>query len=403
MTLYELNQIVRSNIELTLPELYWVEAELSECRESGGHCYMDLIQKENESIVARAQARCWRYNWSLLRPKFERATGQQLHAGMKVMLRVKAQFHEAYGFSWIVQDINPNYTIGDQVRQRQEIIRTLKAEGVFDLNRSLTIPMFAQRIAVISSASAAGYGDFCNQLLDNPYGFTFTTQLFPAIMQGEQVEETIIAALDKINDSIGDFDVVVIIRGGGGTADLTGFDTLNLAENVANFPLPIITGIGHDRDESVLDMISCVRVKTPTAAADFLVANLAQTADRIETAGKRITDIVRMRMEAEKLRMERLSNRIPAVVNQKCSQEQLRLSRITQQIPMLIKVLLTKEKHNIDLLEQRCKALDPINTLRRGYAIVLHNGKAVKSPKDVTPGESVSLMLAEGVIEAKIK
>ena len=238
LTLYQLNNLVRQTIEYSLCETYWVEAELAECRESGGHCYMDLVQKDKDTLVARAQARCWRSTWSYVLPKFMKVTGERPHPGMKVLLLVKAQFHEAYGFSWIVQDIDPNYTLGDMARQRQEIIETLKREGVFDLNKSLTISKFAQRIAVISSQTAAGYGDFCNQLLNNEYGFQFTTRLFPAVMQGEQVEQTIIAALDKINDSIEDFDVVVIIRGGGATSDFSGFDTLELAENVANFPLP---------------------------------------------------------------------------------------------------------------------------------------------------------------------
>ena len=261
LTLFELNQLVREAIELTLSNEYWVEAELSEVREVRGHCYMQLIQKEEGSNtpVAQAGARCWKNTWMAVRPKFERVTGQRMHAGLKVLLQVYPQFHENYGFSWIITDIDPTYTIGDMMRKRQEIIRTLKEEGVFDLQKSLTLPMFCQHIAVISSQSAAGYGDFVNQLDSNEYHFRFSTQLFPAIMQGEQVEESVIHALDtiyKVNHQrlTGEsdeppFDCVVIIRGGGATADLSGFDTLALAENVANFPLPIITGIGHERDE----------------------------------------------------------------------------------------------------------------------------------------------------------
>ena len=271
-SLLELNQMVRETIECEMPDEYWVEAELSECRELRGHCYMELIQKDERTAtpVAKSPAKCWANKWAVIRPYFERTTGQQLHAGMKVLLKVYAQFHEAYGFSWIVTDINPEYTLGDMARKRQEIIRQLKAEGVFDLQKELTLPPFCQHIAVISSQTAAGYGDFCNQLSDNPYGFQFQTQLFPAIMQGEGVEQSIIDALEKIysltssfSPLTSKFDCVVIIRGGGSTGDLSGFDTLALAENVANFPLPIITGIGHERDESILDMISHTRVKTP--------------------------------------------------------------------------------------------------------------------------------------------
>lgn len=427
LTLYQLNNLVRETIELTLNTSYWVEAELSECRESNGHCYMDLIEKDEMSNtpIARAQARCWRSTWSMVRPRFERVTGQQLHPGMKVLMRVKPQFHEAYGFSWIVQDIDPNYTMGDMARRRQEIINQLKAEGVWDLNKSLSIPMFAQRIAVISSATAAGYGDFCNQLIDNDYGFQFTTRLFPAIMQGEQVEESVIAALNMINDCIDDFDVVVIIRGGGGTSDLSGFDTLELAENVANFPLPIITGIGHDRDESILDMISCVRVKTPTAAADYLISNLADTLERINDAGRRITDHVRTRMERERQRLthleqyisvafslkkteenahiDQLATRLSSLISQRLHIENNRLVTLSERLPLIMKSRIDKEQYRLDMLAQRTNALDPIHILRRGYSIALHNGKAIKSPADVSAGDEVSIMIAEGVIETVVK
>ncbi|MBQ6548599.1 MAG: exodeoxyribonuclease VII large subunit, partial [Prevotella sp.] len=225
-SLLELNQMVRETIECEMPDEYWVEAELSECRELRGHCYMELIQKDERTAtpVAKSPAKCWANKWAVIRPYFERTTGQQLHAGMKVLLKVYAQFHEAYGFSWIVTDINPEYTLGDMARKRQEIIRQLKAEGVFDLQKELTLPPFCQHIAVISSQTAAGYGDFCNQLCDNPYGFQFQTQLFPAIMQGEGVEQSIIDALEKIysltssfSPLTSKFDCVVIIRGGGST------------------------------------------------------------------------------------------------------------------------------------------------------------------------------------------
>ena len=314
LSLFELNNLVRQVIEQDLAREYWVEAELAECRESRGHCYMELIQKDeqNNTPIARASAKCWRSAWAMLQPYFERTTGQRLHAGLKVRLKVYAQFHEAYGFSWIVTDIDPTFTLGDMARRRQEIIRQLKEEGVFDLQRELSLPLFCQRIAVISAPTAAGYGDFVNQLTDNEYGFKFQVQLFPAIMQGEQVEPSIIHALNEIYSSL-PFDCVVIIRGGGSTSDLSGFDTLALAENVAQFPLPIITGIGHDRDESVLDMVSHTRVKTPTAAAAFLIAHLKQTLDRVETCEERIGRHVQTTMEVERLRLARLSERIPTL------------------------------------------------------------------------------------------
>ena len=306
LSLLELNGLVRQVIEHTLSQEYWVEAELSECRESRGHCYMELVEKDGRTAtpVARASAKCWRTQWLMLQPYFERTTGQTLHAGLKVRLKVYAQFHEAFGFSWIVTDIDPTFTLGDMARKRQEIIRQLKEEGVFDLQKELHLPLFCQHIAVISSETAAGYGDFIKQLVHNERGLKFSVQLFPAVMQGEQVEQSIIAALNQIWLTVegGEwketqpFDCVVIIRGGGATADMSGFDTLALAENVANFPLPIITGIGHDRDENILDMVSFQRVKTPTAAAAFLVSHLEEVLNAVDDAQDRITRYAQTRI-----------------------------------------------------------------------------------------------------------
>lgn len=383
LTLFELNRLVRETIECEMPNEYWVEAELSECRESRGHCYMELIEKDEKTAtpIAKASAKCWASKWVLVRPYFERTTGQRLVAGMKVLLKVYPQFHEAFGFSWIVTDIDPTYTLGDMARKRQEIIRQLKEEGVFDLQKELSLPLFCQHIAVISSETAAGYGDFCNQLSDNPYGLQFHTQLFPATMQGEGVEQSIIQALNHINAVCEDFDCVVIIRGGGGTADLSGFDTLALAENVANFPLPIITGIGHDRDESILDMVSHTRVKTPTAAAALLIDHLKQVLDNLYNLQEAIThlfSIVKTRQEA-------------------------RLDTIGQKIPMLIERRLTNEQHRLELLEEKVKSLDPQLLLKRGYSITLFNGKAVRDPQSLQKGDEIETRIEKGTLKSIIK
>ena len=382
-TLRQLNLMVRDAIEMQMPDEYWVEAELSECRERGGHCYMELIEKEEQTNtpVARASAKCWRQTWQMLQPHFERITDQPLHAGLKVLLRVYAQYHEAYGFSWIVTDIDPTYTIGDMARKRQEIIRQLKEEGVFDLQRELCIPMFAQRIAVISAAGAAGYGDFCRQLEDNEYGLKFEATLFPAIMQGEQVEQSIIDALEKIYSAINSYDVVVIIRGGGATADLSGFDTLALAENVAQFPLPIITGIGHDRDESILDMVSNTRVKTPTAAAALLIDNLRQVLTRIDNAQQRVA----------------------MAISQRFASQKERLSSLQTIIPVLAQRLLSNAKHHLELLEMQLQGYDPQLLLRRGYSITLHNGHAVRDPQELKTGDEIETRLEKGTIVSTVK
>lgn len=426
ITLYELNSLVRQTIEIGLPKSYWVEAEISELRENGGHCYLELIEKDKRynTPIAKASARCWRQTWGMVKPYFENTTGQQLRAGMKVLIEVYAQFHEAYGFSWIISDIDPNYTLGDMARKRQEIIKQLKEEGVFDLNKQLDLPLFSQRIAVISSKSAAGYGDFANQLYGNQYGYYFEAELFAATMQGEDVERSIIKALNAINDRCDAFDCVVIIRGGGATSDMSGFDTLELAENVANFPLPIITGIGHDRDECILDMVSHTRVKTPTAAAALLIDNLHTAERRIDDARQRIYNLTSRLMEVEKLRIGRIAERIPALFTTEKERQEARLDimkerlfrlaeirlsncenfvrQLANKISPAVEHLLTIEKHRLDMLEERAKNLDPQVLLRRGYSITFANGKALRDPSQVKPGDKIETRLEKGTITSII-
>ena len=428
LSLFELNSLVRDVIDASLPDSYWVEAELSEAREGyGGHCYLELIEKDERSNtpIAKAHAACWRNRWMLIKPHFERVTGQRIHAGMKVLLKVHAQFHENYGFSWIVDDIDPNYTMGDMARKRLEIINTLKEEGVFELQKELVLPMFCQRIAVISSATAAGYGDFCNQLADNDYGLQFKTCLFPATMQGEGVEQSAIAALDSINAEWESFDCVVIIRGGGATSDLSGFDTLSLAENVANFPLPIITGIGHERDESVLDMISFQRVKTPTAAAAFLVQHLTDVYVRVMDAQETIVQNVKHRLQVERMRLERLSNTIPVQFSlvktkqgayldrlmnrlssgilQKLSNAERKFEIVSQNIQPILERKMLNEHHQLQMLEQRIKAQDPELLLKRGYSITLKDGKSVRNAADLHVGDLIETRFAEGTVKSEVR
>ena len=427
VTLFELNNLVREVISSTLSEEYWVEAELSEVHEVRGHCYMELIQKElfSNTPVAKASAKCWKNKWTLLHEKFEKVTREGLKPGMKVLLKVYADFHEAYGFAWIVTDINPEFTMGDMARKRQEIIDTLKREGVFELQKELVLPLFAQRIAVISSENAAGYGDFCHQLADNPQQLKFYTRLFPAVMQGEGVEESVIAALNSINENIEKFDAVVIIRGGGATSDLSGFDTLRLAENVANFPIPIITGIGHDRDESIVDMVAHTKVKTPTAAAALLIDHLNLVLERLLDAQAELIAAVRHRSELEQARLVRMSEKIPmlfslvktrqdqrierhlanitASLNDKLSREHHRLSLIESQFGPTLLQQLTRENYRLQLLQQRLEALNPQRLLQRGYSITLCKGKVVKDVRQLKAGDEIETKLANGKITSIIQ
>ena len=411
-SLRQLNLLVREAIETELPDEYWVEAELSECRENSGHCYMELIEKDERTNtpIARASAKCWRQTWQMAKPYFERTTGQQLRAGMKVLLKVYAQFHEAYGFSWIVSDIDPTYTLGDMARKRQEIIRQLKEEGVFDLQRELRIPTFAKRIAVISAQNAAGYGDFCRQLEDNDYGFRFEVTLFPAIMQGEQVESSIIAALNAIYEATvpdgepsDPYDCVVIIRGGGATADLSGFDTLALAENVAQFPLPVITGIGHDRDESILDMVANTKVKTPTAAAALLIDNLRQVLDRINSAQQHLTTAISTKLSTLNVQLSSLQALIPTLALRTIGDQRHRIEMLESRLPVAIERRLTSQKHLLESLSLKLQGFDPKLLLSRGYSITLHHGRAVRDPKQLKAGDEIETRVEHGTIQSVVK
>ena len=427
LTLYELNSLVVELIDKVMPSSYWVEAEIVDARESKGHLYLELIEKDESTNIpiARASAKCWRSSWLMIGPHFERVAGVKLRAGLQIMIQVHAQFHAQYGFSWIIDDINPEYTMGSMARKRNEIIAQLKSEGVFELQRELCLPLFAQRIAVISSASAAGYGDFCNQLQHNEYGFRFQMQLFQAFMQGEQVEQSIVAALNLISTKEDDFDCVVIIRGGGATADLSGFDTLVLAENVANFPLPVITGIGHERDESILDMVAHTRVKTPTAAAAFLIDHLAATLNRIEQAQISIQRMVEHRIQHEKLHLQQLSTHIPILFSMVKNRENARLDdywhallqRVMlhlQQSKMRVELLSNKvipattnklmaEQHKLQLLEQRVDGVNPERMLRLGYSLTYKNGYVLRNVNEVKAGDEITTRLEGGIITSVVK
>lgn len=403
-SLHTLNALVREAIEAELPDEYWVEAELSECRESRGHCYMELVEKDEHSNtpIAKASAKCWKQTWLMVQPYFERTTGQILRAGMKVLLKVYPQFHESYGFSWIVVDIDPTFTLGDMARRRQQIIQRLKEEGVFDLQRELTIPRFCQRIAVISAETAAGYGDFYRQLAENEYGLQFYPTLFPAVMQGELVEQSVITALNAINKRNDEFDVVVIIRGGGSTSDMSGFDTLLLAENVANFPLPIITGIGHDRDECVLDMVSHTRVKTPTAAAALLIAHLADTLQHLNDIQQRISFVLSMVKTHLDHQLKEKYERICHAIGQRMLQEQHHLELAEQRISHAIGQRMLQERHHLEMAGQRVLSLDPALLLSRGYSITLHNGKAITDPRQLKEGDVIETRLEKGNIKSTV-
>lgn len=427
LSLFELNQLVRRSVRTCLPDEYWVQVELSDVRANySGHCYLECVQKDpkSNSLIAKARGIIWSNVFSQLKPYFEQETGQAFVSGIKVLVKVTVDFHELYGYSLTIVDIDPAYTLGDMARRRREILLRLQEEGVLSLNKELELPVLAQRIAVISSATAAGYGDFCNQLENNAFGFAFYPRLFPAIMQGERVEASVIAALDRIYAESEKWDVVVIIRGGGATSDLSGFDTYDLAASCAQFPLPIITGIGHERDDTVIDLVAHTRVKTPTAAAEFLVNHLRQTAEQLENYAYYIRQEVPVRLNREKERLERCITRIPARVQMRLQREDFRRERLAKRMEMAwqsrlareqyrlelssrlsvaLQARLLKEKHRLDLLEKSVEAASPDLLLKRGYSITLKDGKAVTDASLLKPGDRVVTRVAKGQFSSEVQ
>ena len=405
LSLYELNGLVKRSIRSCLPDTYWVQAELSDVRSNySGHCYLEFIQKDasGNNLIAKARGTIWSNIYKMLKPYFEQETGQAFTSGIKVLVQVSVEFHELYGYSLTVLDIDPTYTVGDMERKRREILRQLEEEGVIDLNKELEMPMLPQRIAVISSATAAGYGDFCNQLANNPRGYGVRTELFPALMQGERVEESILSALDAINNRLEEFDVVVIIRGGGATSDLSGFDTYLLAASCAQFPLPIITGIGHERDDTVIDKVAHTRVKTPTAAAEFLIAKIDKCADVLDEMSFRLMQGVRNRLLWEHRRIENLKQRIPSAVYKRIADAKYDLLSAQRDLQMASRQFLSAKKHRLELLQQRLNDALPEKQLARGYSITLKNGKAVKDASLLKEGDKLITMFYQGQVESII-
>lgn len=405
-TLYSLNNMVRQAVSEGLPSRYWVTGELSEVREaSNGHCYIELVQRDEvtQELVAKARGTIWSRIYSLLRPYFLEQTGEPFAAGLKVLLQVSVGFHELYGYTLDVCDIEPAYTVGDMARQRMLVIKRLTDEGVIDLNKELSFPLLPQRVAVISSATAAGYGDFCDQLASNRYGFVFYPHLFQSPMQGSGVEQGVISALDRIAADIDMWDVVVIIRGGGATSELSCFDTYDLANNCAQFPLPIITGIGHQRDESVLDMVAHTRAKTPTAAAELLIHAMLEQETYMTNMMQGVVQGVQLRMDAEQQRLQGLLGRLPMATALYLQGEKMRLQTSLQTVFSSAQMLIKEQQHRLDVCNAALEAASPERILSLGYSITRVNGRVVRSIDDVVPGDEVTTEVAGGEFTSTVK
>lgn len=405
LSLYELNALVRSTLEDTLQDEYWLQAELSDVRtNASGHCYLEFIQKDehSHSLIAKARGTIWANIFRLLKPYFEEATGQLFTSGIKVLVKVTIGFHELYGYSLTVLDIDPTYTLGDMARRRREILKQLEEEGVLTMNKELEMPLLPQRIAIISSATAAGYGDFNDQLHNNPYGFYFYTELFPAIMQGDRVEESLLAALDAINQRCDEFDAVVIIRGGGATSDLSGFETYLLAAACAQFPLPIITGIGHERDDTVLDIIAHTRVKTPTAAAEYLISCMYQAAETLNMLSSRLKESSRALIVKHQRLIADLSARIPFALSQRLSKNKYELQVKFKELQQATSLLISNHRHRLEMLQQRMDDASPQKLLARGYSITLKDGKLVKDASILQDGDVLVSLFEKGKVESRV-
>lgn len=380
-SLKELCDWIQEMVENDLPDRYWVCAEIASMSVRG-HCYMELVEKaENGILAAKVRATCWNNVYNLLSAYFVQETGQSLHVGLQVMLEVSVEFHAVYGLSLNVWNIDPTYTLGDLAKQRQATIQQLTEDGVMDLQKALQIPSLPRRVAVISSADAAGYGDFCDQLKHNRFGFKFHVQLYPAVVQGDTAARSVVQALNSIAALEEEWDVVVIIRGGGASTDMSCFDDYNLASHCAQFPLPIIAGIGHTRDVSVVDMVVHTSVKTPTAAAEWLIERVAEQVERVGS----------------------LMLRLQRATQNAVSREKNRLLLYEQQIFNAVRGKAVRERGKLDLWMKTIELHSPERIFKMGYSLTMVNGKMVRSQSEVNEGDVLETHLHDGVIQSVVK
>ncbi len=384
----------------------WITAETSDVRRSGPHCYLELIDKDPGTGIPRARARAniWGSHFDRLNAEFRAATGSDIKSDIKVMVLGTVTFHTVYGLSVNITGINPEYTLGDLLRRRREMIARLQAEGILNQNRELTWPIMPQRVAIISAPGAAGYGDFINQLYTNPYRLRFSTRLFTASLQGENTAPSIIAALGQIAASDDEFDCVVIIRGGGATGDLASFDNYELAANIALFPLPVIVGIGHERDVTLLDYVANMRVKTPTAAAEWLIARGARILERLRAIGSDILDAASARLGSAHRRLENISGQLPAMVQNVLSRNAMHIGLMAEDA--MRQSIANQLRRRADRLEAIAAIIDTISpeaTLRRGFSITRIDGHAISDPSEAPSGSTISTTLAAGEIISTVK
>ena len=447
ISLYELNNLIKGVLKDTLPEVFWIRAETSDVRvNQNGHCYLEFIEKDinGRALIAKARGMIWANTFYILKAYFENTTKQTFSSGLKVLVQVSVEFHELYGFTLTVHDIDPTYTLGDQALNRAAIIKQLEEDGVLSLNKELELPIPTNKIAIISSPTAAGYEDFLDQLANNPYGFIFYTKLFPALMQGERTESSIISALERIYEYQDCFDAVVIIRGGGATSDLSSFDSYLLAASCAQFPLPVITGIGHERDDTVLDIVVHTRMKTPTAVAEFLISNIAETAMELDEMAHDIVSIVTQRLQDEVIRLSvfetkntfllkawlkeqdailasaknvlirglqsshkenqnKLSSFQDVLVRESQQLNKESINNLTVFENTLKRVALQKfkdENTQLEMFEKHLLLASPENILKKGYTLTMKDGKVIKQSSALKKGDKLTTVFADGKLDS---
>ncbi len=450
ISLYELNNLIRRVLNESLPEQIWIRAEMSDVRvNQNGHCYLEFIEKDQsgKNLVAKARGMIWANTFHLLRAYFENATKQSFASGLKVLVLVSVEFHELYGLSLTVNDIDPSYTLGDQALNRAAILKQLEADGVLYLNKELELPVPVNRIAIISSPTAAGYEDFLDQLHRNAFGFVFYTKLFPAIMQGDRSEDSIISALERIYQYQDCFDIVVIIRGGGATSDLSCFDSYLLAASCAQFPLPIITGIGHERDETVVDIVAHTRAKTPTAVAEFLINNMAEAASGLADISQDIVSLVSQRIQIENARLNvfetkntlvlkawyreqqtvlssaknvlekglqrvdkenrnaflQIEDALKRKIQQTVKDHENIFSQIEESLRRRTKQILKDQQIKLDTIEKHIELSSPDSILRKGYTLTMKGDQVIKQSRDLKPGDRITTRFADGETDSIVK
>jgi exodeoxyribonuclease VII large subunit len=406
ISLFELNGQIKEKINLSFAGAYWVKAEMSDVRANvSGHCYLEFIEKSAATgqMLAKARGAIWAKTFRMIKPYFEQETGQSFASGLKVLVKVTVEFHELYGYSLTVLDIDPAYTVGDMLRRRMEIIHRLQQEGVFNLNKELELPVLPARIAVITSPTAAGYEDFVNQLTGNKKGYPFYLKLFPAIMQGEKTEASVIASLDRIYQYSDCFDAVVIIRGGGATSELASFDSYLLAANCAQFPLPVITGIGHDRDDTVLDLVAHTRMKTPTAVAEFLIGRMDLAAGEVSQLQQAVVSLSLNRMERSRSQLHMLVSKLPVTATNLINRHNTLLADSKNRLQQAVDRKVMDANRYMQLTEQYITMVSPEYIMKRGYSLTLKEGKIMKRAASFTTGDELTTRFVDGEIKSKVQ